>query len=56
MTLITLSTATSGKGGTSAADYGHLNIWGWAAGGGCGSEGAWGLSLGGVTCHLGPLP
>ena len=54
MTLTALSPAASGKGGTLAAGCGRLKIWGWAAKGGC--TGAWGLSLGGVTCRLGPLP
>ena len=57
ITLIALSPVSSGNGGIAAvACGGRRKIWGWSTGGGCGCVGSWGLSLGGVTCLLGPLP
>ena len=57
ITFIDLSPASLGNGRIVAATYGgRLKICRYSIGAGGGWIGAWGLSLGRVTCLLGPLP
>ena len=57
ITFTALLPASLGNGGIAAVDCGGcLKIWGCSTGAGGGQTRDWGLSLGGITCLLGPLP